>query len=166
MCPHFSHHVWFDVLKEKAAISWPAERPVDKALSRSYGFLRSAARQLRLDSAKELKSLKGKKPAGAYVYVATTYPDWRKAVLKTARDVCNGSLVEKKELLGALKKDPAFAKDGPFAKQAKLAMQFGSFQHVLFLRPLRRRRVDGVEVTPSPRPPRNPLHRRRTTPPR
>ena len=24
---------------------------------------------------------------------------------------------------------PAFAKDGPFAKQAKLAMQFGSFQH-------------------------------------
>ena len=129
VCPHFSHHVWFDVLKEKAAISWPEERPVDKALSRSYGFLRSAARQLRLDSAKELKSLKGKKPAGAYVYVATTYPDWRKAVLKTARAVCNGSLVEKKELLGALKKDPAFAKDGPFAKQAKLAMQFGSFQH-------------------------------------
>ena len=91
VCPHFSHHVWFDVLKEKAAIAWPAERPVDKALSRSYGFLRSAARQLRLDSAKELKSLKGKKPTGAYVYVATTYPDWRKAVLKTARAVCNSA---------------------------------------------------------------------------
>ena len=56
-------------------------------------------------------------------------------MLKTARAVCNGSLVEKKELLGALKKDPAFAKDGPFAKQAKLAMQFGSFQHVFLLRP-------------------------------
>jgi hypothetical protein len=48
VCPHFSHHVWFDVLKETKAISWPEERPVDKALSRSYGFLRSAARQLRL----------------------------------------------------------------------------------------------------------------------
>ena len=115
--------------RRKQRLVGPLKGPWTKLFSRSYGHLRSAARQLRLDSAKELKSLKGKKPAGAYVYVATTYPDWRKAVLKTARAVCNGSLVEKKELLGALKKDPAFAKDGPFAKQAKLAMQFGSFQH-------------------------------------
>ena len=79
------------MLKETTVITWPEDRPVDKALSRSYGFLRSAARQLRLDSAKELKSLKGKKPTGAYVYVATTYPDWRKAVLKTARAVCNSA---------------------------------------------------------------------------
>ena len=129
VCPHFAHHVWVDVLKETTAIRWPEERPVDKALSRTYGFLRGAARSLRLDSAKELKSLKGKKPVGAYVYVATTYNDWRKAVLRTARDLCRGTLVEKRELLGALKKDPQFAKDGPFAKQAKLAMQFGSFQH-------------------------------------
>ena len=49
--------------------------------------------------------------------------------LMICAQVCNGSLVEKKELLGALKKDPAFGKEGPFAKQAKLAMQFGSFQH-------------------------------------
>ena len=97
---------------------------MDKALSRSYGLLRSARRAAPPRLGERIEILKGKKPAGAYVYVATTYPDWRKAVLKTARAVCNGSLVEKKELLGALKKDPAFAKDGPFAKQAKLAMQF------------------------------------------
>ena len=74
----------------------------------------------------------GKAPAGGYVYVAGTYPPWRKAVLARARACCaanGGQLVEKKALLGALKGDPAFGKEGEFAKQAKLAMQFGSFQY-------------------------------------
>ena len=101
-------------------------------MSRSYGFLRSAARQLRLDSAKELKSLKGKKPTGAYVYVATTYPDWRKAVLKTARAVCNGSLVEKKELLGA--------QEGPGLRQGRALREAGEARDAVRELPARLRR--------------------------
>mmetsp|Transcript_23198 Transcript_23198/g.69557 ORF Transcript_23198/g.69557 Transcript_23198/m.69557 type:complete len:1127 (-) Transcript_23198:68-3448(-) len=132
VCPHFGHHVWRDVLGETKPMAWPAPGVVDKALQRSYGFLRGTARSLRLDAAKELKALKGKAPAGGYVYVAGTYPPWRKAVLARARACCaanGGQLVEKKALLGALKGDPAFGKEGEFAKQAKLAMQFGSFQY-------------------------------------
>ena len=45
--------------------------------------------------------------------MATTYPDWRKAVLKTARAVCNGSLVEKKELLGASRRTRPSPRTGP-----------------------------------------------------
>ena len=68
---------------------------------------------------------KGKQPKGAYVYVAGTYPDWRKAVLEIARRACADAsgLVEKKVLLQALKADPNFAKGSTFEKQAKLAMQ-------------------------------------------
>ena len=133
VCPHFAHHVWHDVLEKKEPLTWPAAAPVDKALNRSYGFLKGTARSLRLDAAKELKALKGKPPAGGYVYVASVYPEWRKAVLKLARDACaaaGGALVEKKALLGALKgAGSPFAKGGALEKQAKFAMQFGSFMH-------------------------------------
>ena len=90
----FSHHVWFDVLKEKAAYQRAARGQSLVAVLRFSG----GREQLRLDS-ERTEILKGKKPAGAHD-VATTHPDWRKAVLKTARAVCNGSLVEKKELSG------------------------------------------------------------------
>ena len=133
VCPHFAHHVWHDVLEKREPLAWPAAAPVDKALNRSYGFLKGTARSLRLDAAKELKALKGKPPAGGYVYVASVYPEWRKAVLKLARDACaaaGGALVEKKALLGALKgAGSPFAKGGALEKQAKFAMQFGSFMH-------------------------------------
>ena len=131
--PHFAHHVWNDVLKKGHNLAWPAPKPVDKALNRSYGFLKGCARSLRLDAAKELKALKGKAPAGAHVYVASTYPEWRKAVLAVAREACaknGGTLVEKKQLLEALKAETSpFAKGQPMDKQAKFAMQFGSFMH-------------------------------------
>eukprot|EP00629_Pelagomonadales_sp_RCC1024_P016984 CAMPEP_0119267644 /NCGR_PEP_ID=MMETSP1329-20130426/5712_1 /TAXON_ID=114041 /ORGANISM="Genus nov. species nov., Strain RCC1024" /LENGTH=1109 /DNA_ID=CAMNT_0007267579 /DNA_START=194 /DNA_END=3519 /DNA_ORIENTATION=- len=131
VCPHFAHHVHRDVLGEAGPLRWPEARTVDKALQRSYGFLKGAARSLRLDAAKELKALKGKAPAGARVYVASTYPPWRKAVLREARAACAaaGGLVEKKDLLGGLKQAAAFQKGGEFGAQAKLAMQFGSFMH-------------------------------------
>ena len=131
VCPHFAHHVWHAVLRKTDPVAWPDARPVDKKMTRSYGFLKGTARSLRLDAAKELKALKGKQPKGAYVYVAGTYPDWRKAVLEIARRACADAsgLVEKKVLLQALKADPNFAKGSTFEKQAKLAMQFGSFMH-------------------------------------
>lgn len=132
VCPHFAAHVWADVLKETGPIRWPAPAPVDAAMSRSYDFLKKTARSLRLDAAKEIKALKGKPPAGGYVYVASTYPDWRLAVLAVARDACaanGGALIEKKDLLSALKAAPAFAKGGAFGKEGKFAMQFVSFMH-------------------------------------
>ena len=52
VCPHFAHHVWRNLLGESGPLRWPADLPdVDRAMARSYDFLKKTARALRLGGA-------------------------------------------------------------------------------------------------------------------
>lgn len=129
ICPHFAEHVYGRVLKNSDSFGgkgpgtlrskvWPEELPVDKGVSRAFNFLRKASRTLRLDV---IKDSKNKPVSNAYIYVASTYPDWKQATLAFMREKWP---MEKKALLGALKNDPNGDK-----KKTKDIMQFAAFMY-------------------------------------
>mmetsp|Transcript_3866 Transcript_3866/g.11846 ORF Transcript_3866/g.11846 Transcript_3866/m.11846 type:complete len:348 (+) Transcript_3866:32-1075(+) len=139
ICPHFAEHVWGRVLRPASASPvfgrkgpgtlrskvWPEALPVDKGLSRAFHFLRKASRALRLDL---IKDAKNKPVAEAYVYVASAYPDWKRAALAFMRRLAADGLPEKKALLAALKAHPDSPCLSPrFKPDQKNVMQFAAF---------------------------------------
>lgn len=134
ICPHYAEHVWTRILCKATMGSkgpgslrskvWPDAFAVDKALSRAFKFLNKSTRALRLDVIKDTKS----KPAThGYVYIASTYPDWKAQTLAFLRAACvDGTLAPKKDALAALKSHPdSPCKANP--KQTKNMMQFAAF---------------------------------------
>ena len=85
-----------------------------------------------MDAAKDLKSKKGPGPKTfehATIFIASSYPEWKRAGLTFLRAQCaDGNLKSKATLLAALKSDAASPTLDPrYKPQAKLLMQFSSF---------------------------------------
>ncbi|KAH6579719.1 hypothetical protein BASA61_010062 [Batrachochytrium salamandrivorans] len=115
--PHWSEHVWSDVLKKPTSIMsarWPETSPPDLSLLAAATYVRELGSKIRSadDAAAKKRSKKGGKPdvvpessgpKTLHLYIATKFPDWQEqvmAILKETWDESAGVLNgQEKELL-------------------------------------------------------------------
>lgn len=132
--PHFSEHVWQDVLGEQSSVQqarFPEIETVDQVDLARNDYMRSAVDNLR--SAEALISRrKGKakavgfepsKPKSARIFVAETFPKWQEDAIAVLRSCTQGDVVDdaalKKQLAAAgLMKDKRIM---PFCQQIKVS---------------------------------------------
>ncbi|KZS95395.1 leucyl-tRNA synthetase [Sistotremastrum niveocremeum HHB9708] len=89
IAPHFSEHIWTEVLKEKSSVQlalWPTpEKPVDIAVLESGAYMRGTVKAIR-DAELSLTKKKSKGKEGAYdpskpkalrIFVASSFPLWQ-----------------------------------------------------------------------------------------
>lgn len=90
IAPHFSEHVWRNLLKRTDPIIFPVpSAPIDESLISASQYLQSVSHTLRLKLQHESKPKKGSAPTGvvkkANIFVATAYPPWQEDAISVLR---------------------------------------------------------------------------------
>jgi leucyl-tRNA synthetase len=134
--PHFSEHIWQDVLGEKTSVQqarFPVVQPVDQIALARNEYMRNAVDSLRSAEA-VIARRKGKakavgfeasKPKSARIYVAETFPQWQEDALAVLKSSMQDGVVDDavlKKQLGGMMKDKRVM---PFCQQVKVSEIWG-----------------------------------------
>ena len=123
--PHWCEHIWESMGHKDTSVcdaTWPiSDQPYDKLVRKQYVFFRDTLKNARQACIKS--KVTGKKKA--FVFLASTYDNKKKEVLKYLASVCSADGQFPETLLKDMK--VFFESNQELKKETKNLMQFGAF---------------------------------------